>query len=91
MSLDTELTVEEKQKLRLALMEMALEDYDSSPVEIPGEDSFFSGTRTLRMIAESAIKRMKTVGDVHAVFGAPGDFGYDTKLGALLQALYSKR
>lgn len=30
----------------------------------------------------------RTVNEVHAAFGAPGDFGYDTPIGDALAALY---
>ena len=33
--------------------------------------------------------RGRSVPEIHAAFGAPGDFGYETETGAALAALYS--
>ena len=49
--------------------------------------------RTLMEALElvSCLRRMvkgRTVEEIHAAFGAPGDFGYETPIGAALHRLY---
>ena len=89
----SELSVESTEQLINGMVDMQCKDV-ADMLRLAGHEPLADDEMELMRtscavdVAKRAIRQCKNARDIHRLFGAPGDWGYETQLGRVLQKVY---